>query len=75
MIPLLAYVAVWFMPVSRPHTFVAASLSTAAALFVLGALKVKITGQNWIKSGLETLVIGGISAAAYTVGVLLAGLA
>ncbi len=76
LVPLLAYVAVRFMPVSRFHTFVMAGLFTAAALFVLGALKVKITGQNWIKSGLETLVIGGIAAAAaYAVGVLLGGLA
>jgi len=39
-------------------------------------VKVRITGKNWFLSGLETFVIGGITAAAaYGVGVLLGGLA
>jgi VIT1/CCC1 family predicted Fe2+/Mn2+ transporter len=48
---------------------------TAIALFMLGSAKYKITGKNWFRSGIETLIIGGIAAsAAYIVGYLLAGL-
>ncbi len=75
-VPLLAYVAVRLLPTLALNTFAMASLFTAVTLFVLGALKVKVTGQNWLKSGLETLLIGGITAlAAYGVGLLLSGLA
>lgn len=75
-VPLLAYVGVRLVPSLAINTFAMASLFTAVTLFVLGALKVKVTGQNWFKSGLETLLIGGITAlAAYGVGLLLGGLA
>jgi VIT1/CCC1 family predicted Fe2+/Mn2+ transporter len=43
---------------------------------VLGALKVKITEKNWFFSGLEMLIVGGITAAsAFLIGMLLSGLA
>lgn len=75
LVPLLAYLAVRFLAVPARAAFPIAVLSTAATLFGLGALKVKITGRSWIQSGLETLVVGGLAAAAaYAVGVLLSGL-
>ena len=41
-------------------------------LFILGAAKSKITQSNWLKSGFEMLVIGGLAAlVAYGVGVIL----
>jgi VIT1/CCC1 family predicted Fe2+/Mn2+ transporter len=44
------------------------------ALFGLGAAKVFITERNFLKSGLEMLIVGGLSASvAYLVGVLLKG--
>ena len=53
----------------------AARRSTRATLFVLGAMKVRITGRHWAKSGLETLVVGGVAAAAaYGVGFVLSHL-
>lgn len=75
-VPLVAYVAVQLLPVLPLNTFATASGLTAATLFSLGAVKVQFTGKNWFKSGLETLLVGGITAAAaYAVGVLLSGLA
>ena len=76
LIPLLAYVVARMMPSLPVNTFVAACVLTAATLFALGAIKVRITGRNWGKSGLETLTVGGIAAAAaFFVGRLLGGLA
>lgn len=76
LVPLLAYVVAQLLPGLSMNTFVVACVSTAATLFVLGALKVLVTGGSWLRSGLGTLAIGGVAAAAaYLVGVLLSGLA
>lgn len=76
LIPLLAYVVARMMPSLQCSTFAVASVLTGATLFALGAIKVRITGRSWLKSGLETLAIGGITAAAaFLVGRLLGGLA
>lgn len=76
LVPLLVYLLARFAPALGAHTFVIASLATAMTLFVLGALKVRVTGQHWFRSGLETLVVGGLAAiAAYAVGAVLGGLA
>jgi len=41
-------------------------------LFVMGAVKVKVTGQKWFKSGIEMLIVGGVgAAAAYAIGAVL----
>lgn len=76
LIPLLAYVVARILPYLQFDTFVVAAALTAATLFALGAVKVRITGRNWFKSGLETLAVGGIAAAAaFLVGRLLGGFA
>ncbi len=75
-IPLVAFVASAQGLDLQGHAFGTASAMTGAALFCLGALKVRITQRNWFKSGLEMLVVGGLAAvAAYGTGALLAGLA
>ena len=49
-------------------------LFTAAILFFLGALKTTLTRQSWIKSGLETLLIGIVAAGiGLVIGFLLKG--
>lgn len=75
-VPLLAYVVARLVPYWSVNTFVAACVLTAATLFTLGASKTRLTARHWLRSGLETLLVGGIAAAAaYFVGVLLQGLA
>jgi VIT1/CCC1 family predicted Fe2+/Mn2+ transporter len=75
-IPVLAYVLALWIGIFQSSTFIIACILTGITLFTLGALKVKVTGKNWAKSGLEVLIIGGIAAtAAYLVGHLLSGLA
>ena len=71
-IPLISYVVAQFVPVLIPDSsvsFVFAALLTAVSLFSLGALKVRVTGKNWLKSGIETLLMGGFAAvAAFGIG-------
>ena len=63
-------------PLAVGDVLVLIALLTGGTLFVLGSLKVFITGRKWLISGLEMLIVGGIaSAAAYGVGVALSGLA
>jgi len=46
---------------------------TLASLFVVGGMKTKLTQKNWLKSGLEMAIVGGIAAVAgYFVGSLFA---
>ncbi len=74
-IPVVAYVIARFIP-GMENTFLLAGVLTGATLFLLGALKVRVTGMSWWKSGLEMFTLGGITAgAAYGIGVLLSGLA
>lgn len=70
-LPVLAYIVLQFIP-ALPNPFIIASVVTGLTLFALGALKVKVTGQNWFLSGLEMFMVGGIAAAsAYGVGAFL----
>ncbi|MFZ5831895.1 MAG: VIT1/CCC1 transporter family protein [Planctomycetota bacterium] len=76
LVPLLAYVALHLAPSVPVNRFALACAFTAATLFALGAMKSRVTRQNWIRAGFETLLVGGIAAvAAYVVGVVLGGLA
>lgn len=76
LVPILIYVVSRFVPGMEGNTFLIACILTGLTLFALGALKVKITGKNWFLSGLEMLIVGGITAAAaYIIGVLMSGLA
>jgi VIT1/CCC1 family predicted Fe2+/Mn2+ transporter len=62
-IPLLPFVFL-----SSGNVFLISSLATAAALFVVGSLRTKITRAHWFVSGLEMLLIGSVAAAcAYAV--------
>ncbi|MHA1713753.1 MAG: VIT1/CCC1 transporter family protein [Candidatus Ranarchaeia archaeon] len=78
-IPLISYVSTYLLPLPAADpsfSFYTAAMLTASSLFALGAIKVKFTGKNWLRSGLETLIVGGFAAlAAYAVGYLLSGLA
>jgi VIT1/CCC1 family predicted Fe2+/Mn2+ transporter len=75
-IPVLTYVLSRFVPNLSINMFALSSVLTGLTLFILGALKTKVTGKNWIVSGLEMLLVGGLAAsAAYLIGILLSGVA
>ncbi|WP_404383009.1 VIT1/CCC1 transporter family protein [Caenispirillum salinarum] len=42
-----------------PSLFWWTAAMTAAALFIVGALRTIVTGANWLRSGLEMLTVGG----------------
>ena len=69
MIPLLLFVVGAFLNSIIPNAFLWASVLSGIAMFSLGAIKSKVTNKNWIRSGGETLLVGGVAAtAAYFVG-------
>ena len=43
------------------QALLASGISVLTFLFVLGVVKTKLTRVHWLKSGLETLAIGGVS--------------
>ena len=74
-VPLLAYLGGLMFDLSPSLQFMLSVAMTAVALFALGAAKVMITELRWFRSGLETLVVGGIAAAgAFLVGFGLRGI-
>ncbi|GIV98097.1 MAG: membrane protein [Herpetosiphonaceae bacterium] len=74
-VPLLSYVLGLIIPIQPTLAFSISVALSALALFGLGAAKVLITRLNFLISGLEMLVIGGLAGiVAYLVGALLHGL-
>jgi vacuolar iron transporter family protein len=59
-IPLLPYI---FIPTTSTALIVSV-IVTLTALFIFGAVKGRFTGVSPLRSGLQTLLIGGIAAAA-----------
>ena len=74
-IPLFIYMFSPFIPVMRDHIFASACMMTALTLFVLGAAKANTGQRHWLASGLQMVVIGGISSScAYVIGYCLSGI-
>jgi len=62
------------LPVAVPTAFALSVGCTLAALFAAGAAKTRMTGRSWLRSGLETVLVGAIAAAAtFLAGRLIAG--
>lgn len=71
-IPLALFVVDTFASGSIPTPFLWASVLTAVAFFTVGALKALFVDQPWWRAGAETLLVGGIAAAAaFGLGALL----
>lgn len=74
-LPLAVYLLGLVVPIDPAVAFPTSLVLSGVALFGLGAAKVLITERNWLRSGLEMLVVGGLAAGvAYLVGYLLQGL-
>lgn len=69
-VPLLGYLIFYSVPgLGTQELFVIACCLTAITLFVLGAIKTKVTAQAWWLGGLEIFSLGSITAAfAYLIG-------
>jgi vacuolar iron transporter family protein len=75
-IPIVAYLLARKVSFIADNVFIFDCILTGFTLLVLGAVKARVTGINWIKSSIETLIVGGLAAGiAYVVGVLLSSLA
>lgn len=75
-VPLISYVAAYMVPSLAVYSYPVAIGMTVLALFVVGSLRVYVTGKRWWKSGLEMLLVGGAAAiVAYLIGYSLRGLA
>jgi VIT1/CCC1 family predicted Fe2+/Mn2+ transporter len=73
-LPLLVFFYGLAAPGEIENAFVWSALMTGIAFFVVGALKSRFVDQAWWRSGLETLIVGGLAATlAYAAGVLLQG--
>jgi len=76
LIPVSAYITDLIFPGAIKNPFLLTIILTVIALLLLGIAKFKFTRKHWIRSALETLIIGGLAAGvAYLVGYLLSGLA
>jgi VIT1/CCC1 family predicted Fe2+/Mn2+ transporter len=73
LVPLLPFLAATLgSPIERPYLW--SALGTALAFFAVGAAKGRVVDHPPLRSGLETLLIGGAAAAlSYVVGYLLRG--
>ena len=67
LIPFMAFMAIGIEPNSE--AFIFSTISVSAAFFLVGMIKGKIVKRSKIRSGMYTLIIGGIAAGvAYLVG-------
>lgn len=69
-VPLLGYLIFYSVPgLGSQELFVIACCLTAVTLFLLGAIKTKVTAQKWYMGGLEIFALGSLTAAcAYLIG-------
>lgn len=75
-IPLLSYFFAFFSEAISENVYMISVVLTFITFFLIGSAKIFVTGKNWFKSGMETLVVGGLAAIiAYGVGYALRGLA
>lgn len=73
--PLAAFVFDAVAPGGLAHPFAWSAAMTAAAFFAVGSLKARFVDQAWLRSGLETLAIGGLAAVlAYAAGAFIESL-
>jgi VIT1/CCC1 family predicted Fe2+/Mn2+ transporter len=73
-IPLISFVLAPLSITINNNKFLLSIILTGIAFLIIGAIKSKVVGKHYIKSSLETLLIGGLAALiAFVVGYLLRG--
>ena len=71
-IPLIPFILATFFPTLIIYQFKLAIILTAITFLFIGAIKGEVVGKHFVKSSIETLVVGGIVATiAFFVGYLL----
>lgn len=71
-LPLLPFLLNWGLPGAIAAPFPVSSVITLAAFFLIGALKAQFVRVSAVRSGMETLLVGGTAALlAYGVGFVL----
>lgn len=74
-IPLISFVLAPISPAIDQSKFLLSAILTGIAFIVIGAIKGKVVGKDYLKSSITTLLIGGVAAfLAFLVGYLLRGL-
>jgi VIT1/CCC1 family predicted Fe2+/Mn2+ transporter len=75
-LPLVPYLSAAALGLATGRVFTWSVVLTGVAFFAVGALKTRFVPQSWLRSGLETLAIGGLAAGlAFAAGILLKGVA
>lgn len=81
MLPIVGYVLTAFVvqetaqPPSQAHMMLAACVITSVTLVALGAFKAHFAHRRYVRSALETLVLGGVCASlSYNVGLAVASI-
>ncbi len=66
LLPLLSYVF------NLDSKFLFSAITVGLALFLVGVLRASYAKRNWLKGGMEVLLVGGVAAVvAYSIGFLL----
>lgn len=70
--PVLPYVVLLNTSLASLTIFYIATIITVAGLFIAGAMKRFVTGVNWLKSGIEMLLVGAFAyGISYIIGSLI----
>ena len=73
-LPLMPFLINWWKADIFAEPFLWSSGITLLAFFIIGAIKGRFVNASWQRSGIETLLVGGVAALlAYGVGLLLSG--
>lgn len=72
LIPLIAFIYNYFSMPGLANPYLACTVFTGIAFFIVGATKSRFVDEAWYRAGAETLFIGGGAAGlAYAIGLLL----
>jgi predicted membrane protein (TIGR00267 family) len=72
----LVPIAPFVFPISSSEAAITSIIATVTTLFGFGAMKTIFSRKNWIRSGLEMMVIGALAAAAsYMIGIFVSMIA